>query len=276
MFLRYYDERYYLDENRKREISYLLESQKIWEDEMELEKQNYRTLISDYDSYIKIISKLVNELNCCKDNLSKLNIITKLMYNGIFSYENTFFKELDASSILQCKLGLNIVDGYGCCRHTAEFIQDVIPESKTLTCVTKCKKPFRKEANHMVNLAEYNGLVYAYDAYNGGALLKFDEDFRMIPLDETIKTYFSYKPYAEIIYYKRSLKEIRDFLELCKESRNSIITKDDENFLHALTCLSLDTKESKDMINDFKSDTRVQKDNIKEQIKEIKIKRIYA
>ena len=56
----------------------------------------------------------------------------------------------------------------------------------------------------------------------------------------------------------------------------SIITKDDENFLNALTDLSLDTKESKDMIRDFQKDTLVQKDNIKEQIKEIKIKRIYA
>ena len=275
MFLRYYDERYYLDENRKREINYLLESQKIWEDEMKLEKQNYITLISDYDSYIKIVSKLINELDYNKDDLSKLSIITKLIYDGIFSYGQVFTRGSDASTILNCKLGLNIIDGLGLCRHISEFIWDVIPSSGILTCVTKCRNPLRKEANHMINLVKYNGAFYGFDAYNGGKILKFEDKFKMVPVDYTIKTHFNYKPYAEVMFYKRSLEEIREFLIQCRENKG-LISRNDEFFIELLTNSCLEEKASKEMINDFKRDTRLQLDNIEEQIKEIKIKRLYV
>lgn len=275
MFLRYYDERYYLDENRKEEIDYLLESQKIWQFGIEEERQTYATLINDYNSYIKKISKLINELDYGKDNLSKLCIITKLIHNGIFSYEQVFTRENDTSTILNSRLGLNIIDGSGCCRHISEFIWDVIPESRVITCVTECKNPLKNEANHMINLGEYNGEFYGFDAYNGGRILKFEDEFKIVPVDDTIKTYFNYKPYAEIIYYKRSLEEIREFLNYCKENKG-VLSRKDELFIYFLTDKCLEIKTSKDMISDFRSDTRLELDNIEEQIKEIKIKRIYA
>ena len=275
MELRYYDERYYLDENRKEEIEYLLEAQKIWECGIEEEKKAYVSLISDYNSYIKIVSKLINELDYGKDNLSKLSIITKLLHDGTFSYGQVFTRESNASTILNSYLGLNIIDGSGCCRHISEFIWDVIPESRVLTCVTECKNPLKEEADHMINLAEYNGVFYGFDAFNGGKLLKFEDEFKMIPVNDEIKTFFYYKPYAEVMFYKRSLESIREFLKHCKENKG-LLSKDEELFTYFLTEKSLETNTSKEMINDFKSDTRLQLDNIEEQIKEIKIKRLYA
>jgi len=98
----------------------------------------------------------------------------------------------------------------------------------------------------------------------------------MIPLDESIDIYFNYKPYAEIIYYKRSLEEIRDFLKQCKENNGQPISVKEERAIELLANLFLDMNTSKNIISDFKSDTRGQLDAINEQIKEIKIKRLYA
>lgn len=273
---RIYDERYYLDEKRNDEIKELLELQSIWQGYIDSDKETYSSLIKDYNSYINVISKLVNELNYDKDNLTKLSIITKLIYKGLFSYEQVFTRGEDASSVLNCKLGLNIIEGIGSCRHVSEFIQDVIPTSRVLTCLTECKNPFKAEANHMINLAEYNKVFYGFDAYNGGRVLKFEDNFKMVPVDENIETYFNYKPYAEIIYYKRSLEEIRDFLKQCADCQNTVISGLDEIDVELKVIEMLDTNTSKSIISDFRSDTRLQLDSIKEQIKEIKIKRLYV
>lgn len=273
MFNRIYDERYYLDENREKEIKELLDLQSIWNDGINIQKENYSSLLKEYNSFIKTVTKLIDELSFDKDTLIKLNIITKLIYNGLFSYEQVFTRNVGTSNILECSLGLNVINGVGSCRHVAEFISDVIPNSKVLTCLTECKKPFTKEADHMINLGEYDKVYYGFDAFNGGRVLEFHDDFKIIPVDESIDTYFNYKPYAEIIFYKRSFEEIKIFLRRIKENERSLISVKDEMFIEQLTTLSLETKTSKSIINDFRSDTRENLDRINEQIK---IKRLFA
>lgn len=235
-------------------------------------RKTYASLICDYNSYIKIVRKLVNELDYGKSNLSKLSIITKLIHNGVFSFENTFGIKNDILDILDCKDGLNVLWGSACCRHVSGFVSDVVPDSRVLTCVTEVKNPFKKEANHVVNLTQYNDIFYAFDATRGGVVFKFDDNFRMIPVDDRIKTFYNYKPYAEIVLYKRTLEEIRNFLQQCKENKGILLSKEEEKSIELFTIDCLDAKASKDMINDFRSDTALQMEGIKEQIKEIRIK----
>jgi len=162
---RIYDERYYLDPNREEEIKELLDMQSVWLEYVDSDKEKYVQLINDYNLYINVVSKLIDELSWNKDNLTKLNIITKLIHSGLFSYGQIFTSGNSASSVLNSKLGLNVIEGNGFCRHLSNFISDVIPTSKVLTCVTKCVNPFKEEANHMINLLEYDGVFYGFDAF---------------------------------------------------------------------------------------------------------------
>lgn len=262
-----YDERIYLDETNVYEREFLLTEQRFWNIRRVYDEILYSSLIKDYESYIKIASKLVDEITPNNDELSRISTIMYLIRDGIFSYTNSFKDKTPCIDIVKTKTGINILEGMGCCRHFASFINDIMPESISLTCVSEEENPFKTEANHVINKITYNGKIYGFDAFNG-VLFDFINEFEMMSIDRVYNETLYYKPYAEILFYKRSFEEIKTFLEEIKKSgKNSISAWDISEI--ALD-VSLNIMLNKKMISDFKNDTRLQMAEIEKQIKEIR------
>ena len=123
---RTYDERYYLDENNTYEREFLLNEQRFWNIREIYNGILYSSLIKDYDSYIKVATKLVDELTPNIDELSKINTTMYLLKDGVFSYNDNLSSVVPIIDIISSKLGLNILEGNGCCRHFASFINDIM------------------------------------------------------------------------------------------------------------------------------------------------------
>ena len=170
--------------------------------------------------------------------------------------------------IIRSKPGINILEGMGCCRHFAGFINDVMPLSTGLTCVGEVCNPYNNEANHVINKINYDGNIYGFDAFNEGIVFDFISDFEMMSIDEDIKENLYYKPYAEIVFYKRSFEEVKCFLEQVKKNGNKKITAKEAKEISLSAALNVYC--SSDLIMDFRSDTKKQLDSINEQIKEIR------
>ena len=261
-----YDERVYLKDVNIYERNFLLNEQNFWNIRRVYDGILYSNLIKDYEDYIKIASKLVNEITPNNDDLSKINTIMYLIRDGIFSYTNSFIDKSPCVDIIRSKTGINILEGSGCCRHFASFINDIMPESTHLTCVGEVTDPLESEANHVINKINYNGKIYGFDAFNG-VLFDFINKFEMLEIGEDDMRLY-YKPYAEVMFYKRSFEEIKNFLEQIRESGKKSITAFELKEIEFSVARSIYC--NKGLIQDFKSDTRVQLESINEQIKEIR------
>lgn len=264
-----YDERYYLDEEHIYEREFLLNEQRFWSIRRIYDGILYSDLIKDYESFIKLVSNLVNDVTPSKDELSKINTIMYLIRDGVFSYTNSFQEKTPCIDLIQTKAGINILEGKGCCRHIASIINDIMPEFTHLTCVGEIDNPFQSEANHVINKIVYDGKIYGYDAFNG-MLFDFISEFEMISVDRVYNETLYYKPYAEVLFYKRGLEEIKVFLEQIKKCGKKSISPWEVSEIALDVSLSIMC--NKKLINDFKCDTRRQMESIKEQIKEIRIK----
>lgn len=271
MGVRYYDERYYLGENNNLERKWLLNAQSKWGFICDLENSDYTSLITNYNLYIELVRKLISEVSPRDDNLSKIHTIMNLITDGIFSYSDKFEFASGRIDILHSKTGINILYGKGSCRHVSGFISDVMSESKTLICVGHVDNPYESEGNHAINLIEYDGKKYGFDGTNGGILYNFISEFEMVPIDKETKPHLNYKPYGEIIFYRRSFEEIREFLEQIKKNGNSTISHEQLSDIALSSQLSI--AYNMDIIEDFLSDSRSQVRSIKEKIKEMKIRR---
>lgn len=267
---RAYDERYYLDENNIYEREFLLNEQRFWSIREIYDGILYSDLINDYESFISVASKLVNEITPNNDELSKINTIMYLVKNGVFSCGEKFVSMVPTIDIIRSKTGINILEGAGCCRHFASFINDIMPQSTSLACVGEVNEHFISEANHVINRINYNGNIYGFDAFNEGIVFDFIRDFDMLSIDEDINERLYYKPYAEIVFYKRSFEEIKSFLEQVKKNSNNKITASEVKEIALSAALNVYC--SDDLIQDFRSDTKKQLESINEQIKEIRIK----
>jgi len=266
---RAYDERYYLDESNVYEREFLLTEQRFWNIRETYDSILYSSLIKDYESYIKIASKLVDEITPNKDDLSRISTIMHLIRKGIFSYSGSFKDTIPSTDVIKSRMGINVLEGSGCCRHFAGFISDIMPESSLLTCVGEVKNPFLSEANHVINKIIYNGKIYGFDAFNDGIIFDFLDEFEMMSIDRVYSETLYYKPYAEILFYKRTFEEIKTLLEQIKKSDKKSISALEVSEI--VLDVSLNIMKNKEMINDFKSDTKLQMENIEGQIKEIRM-----
>ena len=269
MDIKYYDERYYLGKNSTLEREYILNAQSEWNFLSDFEETNYAFLIANYDLYIELARKLIGEVAPSDDSLSQIHTIMYLINNGTFSYSDKFECKSLSADVLHSKLGINILYGKGCCRHVSGFISDVMPESRVLTCVRNVDNPYESKGNHMINLIEYDAKKYGFDGTNGGILYNFISEFEMDPTNKDGNVYLNYKPYGEIVFFRRSFEEIKDFLEQIKKSGNSTISVQKLSDIALSSQLSIAS--NMDIIEDFLNDSRSQVKTIKEKIKEIKI-----
>lgn len=277
MDIRYYDERYYLTMIgifEKRVIE-------LWKERVNRDKDeeinNYSSLIEEYNQYINTSAKLVEEL-CLKDNsISMALVISVLIESGTFSYGS--FNKDSSEDILTLKLGLNILNGTGCCRNVSSFINDIfnaLDRKCDVLTVLKLegnnqKKALTSKANHMINLIYYDNVPYGFDMMsNIGSLYYFNNAFELLPIDTKEETYMYYKPYIEMVYQNRSFEYIKEKLNYLKANGRLSITQ--EEFRGIITETDERLCSNISLVKDFLLDTNERMESINEKIKGMKRK----
>lgn len=277
MDIKYYDERYYLTMIGIFERRML----KLWKEKVNEEKSKeiiqYSSLIDEYNLYIKLASKLVEELSLKDNSISMALIISTLIESGTFSY-GSFTKD-SCEDILTLKLGLNILNGTGCCRNVSCFINDIFgvlnKKCDVLTVVVleenNQKQALTSKANHMINLIYYDSTPYGFDMMsNMGSLYYFKNSFELLPVDLNGETYMYYKPYIEMVYQNRRFEYIKEKLRHLKEIGKLNITQ--EEFKEIITETDEKLCSNISLVKDFLFDTNERMESINEKIKGMKRK----
>lgn len=274
MEIKYYDESYYLSsfgEDERKILEYWKEKNKS---DNEIELSNYSSLISLYDSYIKLVGKLINEISL-DNSISKGLMISVLVQAGAFSYDE--FECGNVEDVLNSRLGLNVIDGIGCCRNVSSFMTDVFNANnefcENLAVISLNEKDKRKatseQANHMINLIKYNGILYGFDPLNNfGSLYYFFNSLELLPIEPKKQSFMYYKPYIDYVYKYLTFDDIKRRLLLFKESSKSKITEKEFKEIVKETDLKL-TREIH-LVEDFIKDTNNEVTEIKEKIKEVR------
>lgn len=275
MDIKYYDERYYLTMFGVVERRIL----KLWKEKVNVDKneemKNYSSLIDDYNSYIKLASKLVEELSLKDNSISIALTISVLIESGTFSYGN--FLKGSYDDILDTKLGLNVLNGMACCRNVSCFIDDIFSEldreCDVLTVVkleeNNQKKALTSKANHMINLIYYDNVPYGFDMlHNIGSLYYFKNAFEILPVDLKEETYMYYKPYIELVYGNRSFEYIKEKLKFLKENGRLSITQ--EEFKEIITETDEKLCSNISLVKDFLFDTNERMETIHGKVKNMK------
>ena len=274
MEMMYYDERYYLSRfgtTERKLLEYWKERNKS---DNEKEEEMYSSLISAYDSYIKLAGILINEISI-DNSISKGVLISLLLQAGAFSYDE--FKYGNVDDILNTRLGLNVITGEACCRNVSNFMTDIFKsngeycENLTVTALNKKdkRKATREIANHMMNLISYNGILYGFDIFDSfGTLYYFLNEFELLPIDSKEHSFMYYKPYLDYVYNNLTFEDLKNRLLLFKSNGKNIITQSEFKEIVSET----DEKLTKDisLVQDFIKDTNGQLIDIKEKIKLMK------
>ena len=278
MNIKYYDERYYLTMVGIRERRIL----ELWKERVNIDKDeeinNYSSLIEEYNQYIKLASKLVQELSLKDNSISIALVISALIESGTFSYGS--FNKDSYEDILTLKLGLNVLNGIGCCRNVSSFTNDIFNaldrKCDVLTVVQleekNQKKALTSKANHMINLIHYDNVPYGFDMMNNmGSLYYFNNAFELLPIDTKEETYMYYKPYIEMVYQNRSFEYIKEKLKFLKQNGRLGITQ--EEFKGIITETDEKLCSNISLVKDFLFDTNERIESINEKIKSMKRKK---
>ena len=277
MDIKYYDERYYLTMIGVHERRIL----ELWKERVNRDKDeemnNYSSLIEEYNLYIKTASRLVEELSLKDNSISMALIISVLIESGTFSYDN--FTKDSYEDILTSKLGLNVLNGTGCCRNVSCFITDIFSaldrKCDVLTVVMleekNQKKALTSIANHMINLIYYDNVPYGFDMMsNMGSLYYFKNAFELFPVDLKEEIYMYYKPYIELVYQNRSFEYIKEKLRHLKANGRLSITQ--EEFKGIITETDEKLCSNISLVKDFLFDTNERMESINAKIKSMKRK----
>lgn len=233
------------------------------------EEEKKKDLYIDYHKFIEMCAKLVKELGIPYNSISASYVIALLTKYGWFSVDNNF-KYDNVKDGLWEKAGFYVVGGTGCCRHIADFANDIYSElginSIPFSCYVGNDIPssiLDDNANHLANLIYYEGMPYIYDLQNY-SILRFISDKTAFNKNLDIK-YYTFEPNYMGINYDVDVslldKLMHDFYSASKKSGIKekdlweIERKTYDNFFKNL-----------DLILDFSMDTKVLKKEISSKI----------
>lgn len=181
-----------------------------------------KNIIYDYDRYIELIA---DELMKFKFN-SSLDYSVALGYlidKGYLSDKLNYKTEVAKNEIL-AKLGISILLGSGCCRNVSDMHKDVFNKldinSNPFYCyqgVNFFNKGENKEANHVINLVNYEDNLYGIDLNNSCLLYHFVNPFIMSSISSVHSEKLRYKPYYDYVFDDKTINEIEDKIVLYKD-----------------------------------------------------------
>ncbi len=255
-------------------IKRIIEMQLDYDRERNNNKIIYNKNIEYYNYFVEFVSELIKNIAIKNNSISYSRLFSRLLYDGYLSDMSNFISTTQEKYFIDIKgyFGIDIVNGFGCCRHTASFFQDVFKNldinGKALCCFRPCTtkddfqyKPFTSTANHVVNLLEYNGLYYIYDSLNK-CYYYFNDFITMYPYiinddNFSLNSILYYKPYMDMIIfsisYKEILENINTFIKNCNNSSFYITSQEITDILYETDNIY---EKSNDILNCFKEDSK--------------------
>lgn len=228
----------------------------------------YEKNITAYKAFIQLVTKVIKEIGLPNNEISYSLVISRLIHDGYLS-ENLFFfltdnknKVFDISGYL----GIDIVNGYGCCRHVSgihrdlfndmELFNDNLPCTSVPTYVS-LKQAIEMPANHSVNLLKYNGLYYIHDALNK-KFYTFNDSITMKQYPnnvEIIPKKLFYKPEYDMIINNTTFSEVKEKIkDFSYDSMKTHISVSELRDIMDETNLQYDR--NKDVLCDFVQEAR--------------------
>ena len=108
--------------------------------------------------------------------------------------------------------GIKIINGNGCCRHIADFTNDVLNMSNEQTYLYPCMindkvldVSFLNSGDHVANVIYYEGIPYVYDEWSNSLLRFISDRIAFLPGSNS---YMNFIPYLLSTYYGFSNEEI--------------------------------------------------------------------
>lgn len=229
----------------------------------------YGKNIIAYKTFIQLATKVIKEIGLPNNEISYSLVISRLIHDGFISENLFFFLTENKNKVFDISgyLGIDIVNGYGCCRHVSgihrdlfndmELFNDDLPCTSVPTYVS-LKQAIEMPANHSVNLLKYNGLYYIHDAlnkkfytFNNGITMKqYPNNVEIMP-----KKLF-YKPEYDIIINNTTFSEVKEKIkDYSYDSMKSHISVSELRDIMDETNLQYDR--NKDVLGDFVQEARL-------------------
>lgn len=136
----------------------------------------YKENIEAYEKWIEKIAQVVRSLSLPNNSISHSAVIGRIIKEGWLSKTLNFEKEnigRNLDIIGYC--GIDVINGYGCCRHTEDIYTRIASELNihysNFSCYSSSipvsiEEGLKNNTNHIINLFQYEGLWYGYDTLN--------------------------------------------------------------------------------------------------------------
>lgn len=225
----------------------------------------YDENVQSYIEFLELIAKIVRDIGLPNNSISYSKIVSRLIHEGYLSNRSVFVPTTDKTKFLDIIgfLGIDVINGYGCCRHTADIHQDIFRElnlcGDRVYCLSESSitlsQAFNSRGNHIVNLLIYDEMCYVHDILHQ-KFYYFKNGFTMEEYQGRDTLY--YKPSLDIVFngmsYLDMLKRIRTFHESSAKSYmsarelNEILAETDNQYNNSRQILEDFRREAKSYI----------------------------
>ena len=237
----------------------------------DLEKSYFDKTLDMYDELIVEIAKLLRQIGY-NSSLDCSIMLSQIIKSGFLSHD-LYFRNKPAKLPIEIssRLGTTIVTGEGCCRNFADMLMDVFevldfPTDKLYCYQGSIRRGLNKQANHVINLVDYDGNIYGIDLFNNNRLYRFKTPLVMREVSSLTAFKLLYKPYYEITMGEADLTQIKQRLRRFQDystrpTINPFIYEDDIRY-DAIQRI----KEEGDALYQFHKKTKVLKKEIAHNI----------
>ena len=231
-----------------------------------LERELYKDVLKEYRKLISMTADLLRTLGL-SSSIDYSLALSYLIKNGFLS-QNLTFDSKEPTFEVKSTYGINIIMGEGCCRNYSDLHKAVMEElqlfCKSFYCVADESMSEAKtlKANHVLNLVNYEDVLYGIDIFNSDKLFYFKTAFILKEIAHFSSSKLRYKPYYDLTISSETYDEmIENIMLFDAESKKrhlsafqywDAIVPDMKSYM----------KKNRDMFMDFHSDTSEIKDNI--------------
>lgn len=185
----------------------------------------YEENIKYYKEFIEIIANIIRKIALKNNSISYSYVILKLLYDGYLSNNFLYTKQGNKEDLFDIIgfLGIDIINGVGCCRHISAIHKDIFNILEISDDIFPCiavKDSIaieRVQANHHANLFKYNDLYYLHDIYNQ-QFFSFSDSLllEIEPKEKTsiYDTVLFYEPVLDIIMNNILFLQIKEKIEI--------------------------------------------------------------
>lgn len=233
-----------------------------------MQRMVHQEEIIEYNKFLLLVRDLMKsfKLNTSLENAIALSY---LIHHGYLSY-NKEFDNKETKNEIDARLGMTVVSGHGCCRNYSDMGYDVLRlldfYVKKLYCylpnLSLPKSAGLKEANHVINLIDFDDVKYGIDLYQGCSLYRFKDSFTMSKLSMMYDDRIRFKPYYELLTGEGTLesikKEIEEYALESKKRTISAIVYEDVVRPETIAFMG----RQKDILEDFHNETNEMKEHI--------------